>query len=151
MFFRAVLPALALLAATSGGCAGLIVRDSAPAGAKAAKIGTRVGLAAVSLGISEGVMGKVKRRDAQRELHDALRAAVGIMTIDEAVSTWGPPSGQFDGDEVAVFEWRSEAFGAVSAPIGNTVFTRPVRRGEVLRLTFDRRTKVLRDWFHERY
>lgn len=67
---------------------------------------------------------------------------IGILTYDEALTTFGSPTTNATGDKIiiATWTWQSTAY----VPIGNVLV--PATSGESLTLIFNKRTHLLEKW-----
>ena len=104
--------ALVVILVLGSGCAGLIIRPDDSAGSKVGKFTARFFLGAGTVLLSERIMIGVKSRDYERRVNLLLRDNIGIMSVDDAISYWGPPSSKYIGDEMYSVKWFGE--GAIT-------------------------------------
>jgi hypothetical protein len=136
-------------------CASLVLRDSDSVGAKAGKVAARTLLFFPTFTLSEiwvaDAKRELEREDEERRFRVGMDALVGHMTMDDVVSKLGPPTSVYEGTEIIVAEWSSRSTATVAVPIGGMVMALPLHHGRDLRLTFDRESKLLRQWTDSRY
>ena len=67
---------------------------------------------------------------------------IGVLTYDEALTTFGSPTNTASGDKIiiATWTWQSTAY----VPIGNVLV--PATSGEALTLIFNKHTHLLEKW-----
>ena len=73
---------------------------------------------------------------------------INVMTFDDALRNWGPPTNMQEGDNILVANWIYERqIGSMAMPIGNmTLYTGPSTKGSNLQLTFDKATRKMIYW-----
>ena len=82
---------------------------------------------------------------------EKLNGLVNIMTYDQALMTWGEPASVFEGDEIFIATWGNKQGGGAVFPIGNTWFAMPIENGWKLQLSFNKMTRKMVSWKHERW
>jgi len=70
-----------------------------------------------------------------------LDPRIGVMKADEALSTWGTPTSTIQGDEIFIYEWNASKTGSYYNSYTGQYDSYPLT--EILRLTFDKKTKLL--------
>lgn len=89
--------------------------------------------------------GQAEREKRQAFLRD-LDAKKGILSIDDALSTWGPPSTSYEGDKIIVFVWRDERFRTLYFHGEHISSTSRVSNGSELSVIFDKTNRRMADW-----
>jgi hypothetical protein len=82
---------------------------------------------------------------------EGLNANIGVATIDDLISTNGPPQQSFETPEGTWYTWRkvntgSVSVGAVSMGFLGMTMMAPAESGQELNCQFDRNTGKLRTW-----
>ena len=67
---------------------------------------------------------------------------IGVLTYDEALTTFGPPTNTAFGDNIIIATWINQLTAYV--PIGNVLI--PDTSGETLTLIFNKHTHLLKQW-----
>ncbi len=86
-----------------------------------------------------------------------MNRAVGTMTFDDAIRTWGEPTSVTQGDKIISATWINSKEGTkhTTAPGGFLEGfyqgLTQVSHGEKLQLIFDKSTKVMTNWSYERW
>jgi len=93
---------------------------------------------------------------AQRKSSDEwLNSNIGIATLDDLISTMGPPQQSIETPEGTWYTWRKVNTGAVSGGVSMGFFgvgmTTPTESGEELNCLFDRNTGRLRNYNHRNW
>jgi hypothetical protein len=142
----AVAMALALPLLFASGCAGLIIESSDSAGAKIGKFTSRFLLGVTTLGYSERLMADEKHYRALKSFYSELDAGLGILTFDDAITTWGPPESRFDGDKIVIATWNSETTSEITTYYKKSKLREFVSSGWEMNLSFDKSTRKLTNW-----
>jgi hypothetical protein len=82
---------------------------------------------------------------------ETLNAAINKMTYDEALMTWGEPASVFQGDEIFIATWGNSKGGGALFPIGKTWFAMPIESGWKLQLSFNKITRKMASWKHDKW
>ena len=90
---------------------------------------------------------------AQRKSSDEwLKSNIGIATVDDLISSMGPPQQWIETPEGIWYTWRKVNPGTVSGGVSMGFFgvgmTTPTETGEELNCLFDRNTGRLRNYNH---
>ena len=93
---------------------------------------------------------------AQRKSSDEwLNSNIGIATLDDLISSMGPPQQSIETPEGTWYTWRKVNTGAVSGGVSMGFFgvgmTTPTESGEELNCLFDRNTGRLRNYNHRNW
>ena len=93
---------------------------------------------------------------AQRKSSDEwLNSNIGIATLDDLISTMGPPQQSIETPEGTWYTWRKVNTGAVSGGVSMGFFgvgmTTPTESGEELNCLFDRNTGRLKNYNHRNW
>jgi len=93
---------------------------------------------------------------AQRKSSDEwLNSNIGIATLDDLISSMGPPQQSIETPEGTWYTWRKVNTGAVSGGVSMGFFgvgmTTPTESGEELNCLFDRNTGRLKNYNHRNW
>jgi len=143
----------------TAGCSDLIIRDADDGGTVAGKVTARVVLGLATIGISEveiaSLTKKEERQANERKAVEKFNQAIGVLTFDEALQLFGPPSSVANGKDVTVAVWQSAPGPTLLVPMPPVGFGQAYLAGQIpahgLALTFspshfDPDQKVLRSW-----
>lgn len=101
------------------------------------------------------------RRQEQAKYFDSL---VDHLTIDEALTNWGPPSSSTEGDNLIAYAWRTNQYaGSTGFTSGNAssfggyatgsswTITSPKYHGYEMGMIFDKITRRLKSWTYREW
>lgn len=91
------------------------------------------------------------RKAQLQEFYKRLDSNIGIMTYDDAIMRWGEPTSTTKGENIFVVTWGSEKSGTAVIPWRGTIFTAPISHGWKLRLTFDKTTQKMINWYYKEW
>jgi hypothetical protein len=75
-----------------------------------------------------------------------MNRQVNLLTYDDAIRTWGPPSSEAVGDRVIVARWRKTAGASTAFTPG---YAHSSVRSRELTITFGKETKRMISWSTE--
>ncbi|HQT96854.1 MAG TPA: hypothetical protein PK416_03110 [Thermodesulfobacteriota bacterium] len=82
-------------------------------------------------------------RNGDPDFESSMNSKVGILTYDDAIRAWGPPTNVADGDRVTVAVWTR----SMGITMGRSrLMTYASETTNNLTITFDRETRQMIEW-----
>ena len=97
---------------------------------------------------------------SMQSVQDRMDSQIGVLTYDQAINRWGPPSSVIGGSGALNALWSMEAPPGACETVLSYLspgfaqgypMARSIRNGEALSITFDKTTRFMVEWSYRRW